>query len=190
MAAETGTDGGGDRAFVGAGKNGDFAILLDAHGHLGTDQIEAFGAQMAAQKAEPGNADLGFRRARHDRPVGVAHNDVADAHRGAAVFRALDLGSADRDVMIAAEILLDGGSKPGRRNVELNGSARKPPPQSQEARERRAQQTTPIPIAERRIHSLVTGQQCQQQPKARERAGHRWRGAAVGRRQNATGRRR
>ena len=120
---------------------------------------------MAAQKARTGNSDFRFRRARHNRPVGVAHNDVTDAHRGAAVFRALDLRSADRDVMIAAEILLNGGSKPGSRNIELNGSTRKPPPKRQETR---SDQETNNANSDSRAPDpfLVTGQQCQQQPKA------------------------
>ena len=125
---------GGNRTFVGAGEDGDAAILLDAHGHFRADEIEAFGAHMAAQQAHAGDADLGLRRTRHHRAVGVAHDDVADAHGRAAVLGALDLSAADFDVMAAAEILLDGGSEPGRDDVELNGSAGKPPPQSEAAR--------------------------------------------------------
>ena len=80
---------------VGAGKDGDLAIALDAHRHFGADQIEAFGAHMAAEQAHAGDADLGFRRARDHRAIDVAHDDVANAHRGAAVLGALDLGAAD-----------------------------------------------------------------------------------------------
>ena len=140
-------------------------ILLDAHGHFRTDEIEAFGAHMAAQQAHAGDADLGLRRARHHRTVGVAHDDVANAHRGAAVLGALDLRAADLDVMIAAEILLDRGSEPGRHDVELNRSAGKPPPQRKEAR---GHEHTKDANADRRApdRTLVTRKECPQQPKA------------------------
>src|SRR5208282_4644127 len=112
---------------------GNAAILLDPHGHFRADEIEAFGAHVAAQQAHAGDAHLGLRRTRHHRTVGVAHDDVADANGRAAVLGALDLSAADFDVTTAAEFLLDGGSEPGRDDVELNGSAGKPPPQSEAA---------------------------------------------------------
>ena len=77
-----------------------------------------------------GDAHLGFRRARHYRAFGVAHHDVADAHRGAAALGMFDLGAADLDVVAVAEILLDGRDKPRGHNVELDGPAREPPPQA------------------------------------------------------------
>ena len=115
--------------FVGAGEDGHAAVLLDAHGHFGADQVETFGAHVPAQKAHAGNADLGLWCARHHGAVGIAHDDVTDAHGGAAVLGALDLRAADRDVVMAAEILLDGGCEPGGHNIELNGSARESPPE-------------------------------------------------------------
>ena len=45
-----------DRMLVGAGKDRDAAILLDAHRHFRADEIEAFGAHMAAQQAQAGDA--------------------------------------------------------------------------------------------------------------------------------------
>ena len=87
---------GGDRPLVGAGEHGDAAVGLDAHRHFGADQIEAFRAHLAGQQADAGNADFGFRRARDHGAVGVAHHDVAQAQRGAALLVALDLGAADR----------------------------------------------------------------------------------------------
>ena len=80
------------------------------------------------KQAQAGDADLGFGRARDDRAVGVAHHDVADAHGGPRC-RALDLGAADLDVTVAAEIFLDGGRKPRRHDVELNGPGGEPPQQ-------------------------------------------------------------
>ena len=127
-----------DRMLVGAGKDGDAAVLLDAHGHFRTDEIETFGAQMAAEQAHAGDAHLGLRRARHHGAVGIAHHDVADAHRGAAALGMLDLGAADHDVMMAAEILFDGGCEPGGHDVELDRSARKPPPERETAEDRYA----------------------------------------------------
>ena len=83
---------------VGAGEDGDAAVLLDAHGHFGADQIEAFGAHVAAEQAQAGNVDLRLRRARDHGAVGIAHHDIAHPHRGAAIPGALDLGAADFDV--------------------------------------------------------------------------------------------
>ena len=115
---------------VGAGEDGHAAVLLDAHGHFRPDQVETFGTDMTAQQAQAGDAHLCFRRARHYRAFGVAHHDVADAHRGAAALGMFDLGPADLDVMTVAEILLDGRDKPRGHNVELDGPAREPPPQA------------------------------------------------------------
>ena len=126
-----------DRMFVGAGKDRDAAILLDPHRHFRADQIEAFGAHVAAQQAHSGDAHFGFRRTRHHRAVSIADDDVANAHGGAAILGALDLGAADFDVTAVAEILLDGGHQPRRHHVELNGSAGEPP-QQREATEYRA----------------------------------------------------
>jgi hypothetical protein len=83
---------------------------------------------VAAQKTHAGKADFGFRRACHHRAVSGAHDNVADANGSAAILGALDLGAADFDVTIVAEILLDGGNKPRRHDIELNGSAIEPPP--------------------------------------------------------------
>ena len=74
--------------------------------------------------------DFGFRRARHDGAVGVAHDDVAQAQGGAAVLVALDLGAADRDGVLAAEILLDRRLQPRRRHIEFDRAARQTPPQA------------------------------------------------------------
>ena len=98
---------------VGAGEDGHAAVLFDAHGHFRADQVETFGTDMTAQQAQAGDAHLGFRRARHHRAFGVAHHDVADAHRGAAALGMFDLGAADLDVMTVAEILLDGRASHG-----------------------------------------------------------------------------
>ena len=118
---------------VGAGENGDIAVLLDAHRQFGADQIEAFGAHMAAEQAHAGDANFRFRRARHHGAVGIAHHDVAHAHRGAAIAGALDLRAADLDFVMAAEILLDRRGEPGRGDVELDGAVGEPPPQRDEA---------------------------------------------------------
>ncbi len=137
-AAVTGTAAVAIGCLSAPAKIGDAAILLDAHRHFRADQIEAFGAHMAAQQAHAGDAHFGLRRARHHGAVGIAHHDVADAHRGAAVLGALDLGAADLDVTVAAEILLDGGREPGRHDVELDRSAGEPPPKRETAEDRDA----------------------------------------------------
>jgi peroxiredoxin Q/BCP len=117
--------------FVGAGKDRDAAVLLDPHGHFRANKIEALGTHMAAQQTKPGDAHLGFRRARYDRAVGVAHDDVADAHGRAAILGAFDLRAADFHAAAVAEILFDGGSKPRRHDIELDGPAGQPPPQAE-----------------------------------------------------------
>ena len=118
---------------IGAGKDGDIAVLLDAHRQFRADQIEAFGAHMAAEQAHAGDANFRFRRAGNDGAFGIAHHDVANAHRGAAIAGALDLRAADLDFVVAAEILLDRRGEPGRGDVELNGSVGEPPPQRDKA---------------------------------------------------------
>ena len=123
--------GGGDRPLVGAGEHGDAAVGLDAHRHFGADQIEALRAHVAHQQAHAGQADFGFRRARHHGAVGVAHDDVAQAQGRAALLVTLDLGAADHDRMRAAEILLDRRLQPRRRDVEFDRAARQPPPQAE-----------------------------------------------------------
>ncbi len=66
---------------------------------VGADQIETFGAHMAAKQAHAGNMDFRLRRARDHGAVGIAHHDIAYAHRGAAMFGALDLRAADLDAL-------------------------------------------------------------------------------------------
>ncbi len=78
---------------------------------------------LAGQQAGAGNADFRFRRARDHGAVGIAHHDVAQAQRRAAVLVALDLGAADDDRLLAAEILLDRRLQPWRRDVEFDRAA-------------------------------------------------------------------
>ena len=88
-------------------------------------------AHAAHQQARAGKADFGFRCARDHGAVGVAHDDVAQAQRRAALLVALDLGAADHDRMLAAEILLDRRLQPRRRDIEFDRSARQAPPQTE-----------------------------------------------------------
>ena len=121
---------GDERALVvGTGENREPAVGLDAHLHLGADQAQPFGAEASGEQAGARHADLGLGRACHDRAVGIAHHDVADAQRRAAVGIALELGAADRNLMMAAEIFLDGGGEPRRGNVEFDRTITQPPPQ-------------------------------------------------------------
>ena len=76
-----------------------------------------------------GDADFGFRRARDDGAVRVAHHDVANAQRHAAVGVALELGAANLDLVAAAEIFLDRRGQPRRRDIELDRAAGQAPPQ-------------------------------------------------------------
>ena len=110
------------------------------HGEFGADQIEAFGPHMTAEQAQAGDLDLRLGCARHHRAVGIAHDDVADADRGAAILGPLDLGAADFDALAAAEIVGNGGGEPGGEGVELDRSAGQPPPQAGEAQDQNAGQ--------------------------------------------------
>ena len=112
-----------------AGEHRDLAVGLDAHRHLGADQAQSLGADAAGHQTGPGNSDLRLRCARHDRAVGIAHDDVADAQRRAPAGVALELGAADLDLMAAAEIFLDRRGEPRRREIELDRAARQAPPQ-------------------------------------------------------------
>src|ERR1700728_3052938 len=127
---------GCDRMLVGTREDRHAPVLLAAHGHFGTDQIEAFRAHVAAQQAHARNADLGLRRARDHGTVGVAYDDVANANGGRTIFGALDLGAADFDAVTIPEILFHGGYQPGRHDIELNGAARKPPPKAEASHDR------------------------------------------------------
>ena len=120
---------GRDRPCLGAGEHGDVAVLLDAQFHLGADQIEAGGADMPAEKARAGQRDFGFRRAGDDDAVGIAHDDVTDAQRRAAVLVALDLRAADLHLVGAAEILLDRAGDPRRDEIHLDRAGGETPPQ-------------------------------------------------------------
>ena len=96
----------------------------------------------------PGNSDLGLRRARHDRAVGVAHHDVADAQRRATARVALELRAADLDLMAVAEILLDRRGQPRRGEIELDRAARQPPPQGRASRRARRLPSAPLTSSE------------------------------------------
>ena len=88
---------------------------------------------MAAQKAQAGDVDFSLWRARDHGAVEVAHHDIAHPHRGAAASGALDLSAADFDAFATAEIILDGGDEPRSKDIELDGAAGEPPPQSADA---------------------------------------------------------
>ena len=83
------------RPLVGAGKHGNAAVGLDAHGHFGADQIKALRPYLAGQQAGAGNSDFGLGRAGNDRAVGIADHDVAQAQRGSPLLVTLDLGATD-----------------------------------------------------------------------------------------------
>ncbi len=112
-----------------AGEDVDAAILLDVDHKVGVDQAEALGARIAHQQAGAGDADLGLRRGRHHRAAGVAHHDVAQPQRRAPLLVAFELRAADLDAVAAAEVLLDRGGQPRRRDIERDRAAGQPPPQ-------------------------------------------------------------
>ena len=117
-----------DRAAFGAGRNGDLAIGLDAHGKFGADEAHALGMQASHQEAGRGDRDFGFGRGRDDRAVGIADQDVANAKRHAAVIVTLDLGAADLDPMTVAERVFDRRGEEWRRHVDRHRAGGKPYP--------------------------------------------------------------
>ena len=88
---------------------------------------------LPVSRLDAGNADFRLRRARHHRAVGVAHDDVAQAQRGAAVLVALDLRAADR-----------------RRSACRRNSARSPPSAT----------ASPCRVRSGRSTDATTGRQC------------------------------
>ncbi len=111
------------------------------------DQIQAFRAHVAGEQAQGGDVHLGLRRSGHDRAIGVAHDDVANAHGGPAILGALDLRAADFDAIVAAEILLDRRNEPGRQRVDLDRTAGEPPPEREKATSNTAA-SAPLPMAD------------------------------------------
>ena len=120
---------GDERTLVAARKHRDVAVGFDPYRHLGADQAQALGTNAGGQQAPPGDSDFRLRRARHDRTVGVAHHDVANAQRRAAAGIALKLRAADLDLMAVTEILLDRRGKPRRREIEFDWPTGQAPPQ-------------------------------------------------------------
>ena len=152
---------------VGAGgKHGDIAVLLDAHGKFGADETQALGAHMPAEQAQAGDANFRFRRACDHGAVGIAHDDVANTHGGAAIRGAFDLRAADFYPLAAAEVFLDGSDQPRSESVNLNRSGREPPPQSgatknqqadkPAAADREAPDKPPMPRQQAAISGKVT----------------------------------
>ena len=128
--AMRGCRSGDEGALVAAGKDRDRAVRLDAHRHLGADQAQPFGADAPGEQSRARDTDFRLRRARHDGAFGVAHHDVADAQRRAGLARvALELGAADLDLIVVAEILLDRRGQPRRRDIELDWTTGQAPPQ-------------------------------------------------------------
>src|SRR6516164_11730600 len=93
---------------------------------------------MPAEQAQAGYADFRFRRACNHGAVGITHDDVANTHGGAAIRGALDLRAADFYPLAAAEVFLDGSDQPRGESVDLNRSGREPPPESDAAKNQRA----------------------------------------------------
>ena len=114
-----------------AGKHRDLAVGLDAHLHLGADQAQTLGAHRPVISPEPEKLTSALGALATIVAMGVAHDDVADAQRGASVGVALELRAADLDAMMAAEIFLDRGGEPRRREIEIDRPAAEPPPQRQ-----------------------------------------------------------
>ena len=127
-----GCDAGCQRLGGVAGGHRDGAVGRDPDRELGVDEIEALGAQMPHQQTCPRQLHLGLRRGGDDGVVVVADDDVADAHGDPDPPGPLDLGAADLHGVAVADIVLDGGSEPGRRDVEIDGTGAEPPPQRAE----------------------------------------------------------
>ena len=126
-------DAGCERLGGVAGGNSNVAFRRDAHGEFGVDQVEALGAEPPYQQCGTRQPHFGLRRAGDDGVVAIADDDVADAHGDADLAGTLDLGAADLDRIAVADIVLDRGGKPRRRNIEIDRPGAEPPPQPAEA---------------------------------------------------------
>ena len=147
---------GDERLAVGAGEHGHPAVGLDPHLHLGADQAQSPGAHFSGDDVAARHADLGFGCARNDDAVGVAHDDVAHAQRGTTAGVTFKLRTADIDPVVATEIFLDGGREPWRRDIEVDRTAAKAPPQRDQsdqhhATEHGGRDRPPAPAVQRRI---------------------------------------
>ena len=110
-------------------------------------------------RLRPETPDLRLRRARHYGAVGIAHHDVAHAHRGAAILgRARSACRRPRRVA-AAEILLDRGHEPGGDDVELDRSAGEPPPQRAAGQQDQHRPDAPTPMPTSLISRRCRAQQ-------------------------------
>jgi hypothetical protein len=107
----------------------DLPVGLDPQRHLGADQAEAGGIDLAREQARAVNADLGLGRAGNHRAAGIAYDDVAQAQRNASGFVALEHRAADIDLVLAADAFLDGRREPVGRDIELDRPRRDQPPE-------------------------------------------------------------
>ncbi|CEG08181.1 hypothetical protein BN961_01595 [Afipia felis] len=108
-----------------------FTVRRNPHRQFRIDEPQRLGAQRTEQKRHTGQAHFRFRGARDDSAVVVAHHDVAQAHRDPDPPCTLDLGTADLDGVVAPEVLLNGGRKPWRDNIEIDGARAEAQPQSE-----------------------------------------------------------
>ncbi len=127
-----GGDAGRQRLGGVAGGHGDGAVGRNADRQLGVHEIEALGAQVPHQETRPRQLHFGLRCGGDDGVIVVADDDVADAHGDADPPGPLDLSAADLHSVAVADIVLDGGSEPRRRDVEVDGTGTEPPPQRAE----------------------------------------------------------
>ena len=87
---------------------------------------------MPHQETRSRQLHLGLRRGGDDGMVVVADDDIANAHGDTNSTGPLDLGAANLHGVAVADIVLDGCSEPRRRDVEIDGTCTKPPPQRAE----------------------------------------------------------
>ncbi len=145
------------------GGDTDATVLFDQHRQLGIDEAQTFSAQAAEQKRHAGDADFGLGRRRHDLIVAIANDDVEHANRDARAACPFDLGSADLDLVVAGNVVLDGGGQPRRCDVEADRSLAEPPPQQSEcaARQQRQNQRHGHEPAGPAVRSDLVGQQAE-----------------------------
>ena len=120
-AAVTGTAAVRDRMLVGASKDRDAAILLNAHGHFRADQVEALGGMWPLRRLNPETCTSAFGALATIVPS-ASRTTMSRIRTAVPPFGAFYLRAADFHTTAVAEILFNGGGEPGRHDIELNGA--------------------------------------------------------------------
>ena len=158
-----------DERLLAADDDVDLPVRVDPHRHVGIDQPEAFDARACRSESSCRTCRRRpWARPRPKRPRRRAAR-CREAQRGAALCVALEQRAADLDAIAVAEILLDRGGEPGRREIEQDRPAGEPPPQRAAADQQHRDQRAPTAIVSLRTTGCLRSnrnQRIERQPPA------------------------